>query len=381
MNALPSRRPTLTFLVALVLVALSAPGARPEAARDVERMAEAAADWVASLDASQREAAIFGFDDDERLRFHFIPVESFPRSGLRLRDMTDEQREGARALLRAGLSARGFLTAEQIIVLEGILRDLEGPDRRLARDPDEYLLSVFGVPSRGGTWGWRFEGHHLSLHFTIVAGEAVATSPAFLGANPAEVREGPHRGLRPLAAEEDAARALLASLDEAQRAAAVLDDVAPRDIVTAAELDIAPLEPTGIAMADLRPDQQELLMALVEVYVSVMAEDLAEQRRARLQRAGTDRISFAWAGGLERGQPHYYRVQGPTFLIEYDNTQNDANHIHSIWRDFDGDFGRDLLREHLREVHRGGEGHQPSAGAVPHVHGEDGVPHVHAPAP
>jgi Protein of unknown function (DUF3500) len=372
MKALLTARPGITFALALVLVVVSAPGAKPDSARDVQRMAEAAEAFLSSLDAGQRGEASFLFDSDERLRFHFIPVESFPRQGLRIRDMSETQRGRAHDLLGAGLSSRGYLTAQQIIELEGILRDLEGESRRLARDPEEYLLSVFGTPSPGGTWGWRFEGHHLSLNFTIVAGEAVASAPAFLGANPAEVREGPRRGLRPLAAEEDAARALLEALDASQREQAILDDVAPRDIVTGAELDIAPLSPDGISATDLSSAQRALLMDLVAVYTGVMADELAAQRMARLTDAGVDRISFAWAGSSVRGEPHYYRVQGPTFLIEYDNTQNDANHIHSVWRDFEGDFGRDLLREHLRDDHQGGDGH---VGAAPHVH--DGTPHLH----
>ena len=243
--------------------------------------------------------------------------------------------------------------------MEGILRDLEGPDRRLARDPDEYLVSVFGSPSASGTWGWRVGGHHLSLHFTVVGGAAVAGSPAFFGANPAEVREGPRAGLRPLGSQEDAARVLLMSLDAAQRTTAILSDVAPRDIVTGAELDISPLSPPGLRAGMLSAQQRTLLMDLIEVYTSHMADDLAAQRMERLHRAGLDGITFAWAGDVAPGGPHYYRVQGPTFLIEYDNTQNDANHIHSVWRDFEGDFGEDLLRQHMQDVHHGGEDHHP----------------------
>ncbi|MEX2467162.1 MAG: DUF3500 domain-containing protein, partial [Gemmatimonadota bacterium] len=268
MRRLLTARPEITFLVALTLVGVSAPGAHPESARDVARMAEAATAFLAALPAERRAEATFAFDSDERLRFHFIPIESFPRQGLRLRDMDAAQKQRAEDLLRAGLSARGFLTTQQIIELEGILRDLEGPDRRLARDPDEYLLSVFGTPSSSGTWGWRFEGHHLSLHFTIVRGAAVASSPTFFGANPAEVREGSRRGLRPLAAEEDAARALLMSLETDQRQAAILSDVAPRDIVTAAELEISRLSPAGIRAGRLSAQQRTLLMGLIEVYAS-----------------------------------------------------------------------------------------------------------------
>ena len=357
MRAMLTARPEVTFLLAIVLVVVSAPGAQPDSQRDIARMATAATAFLEALPVDRRAEATFDFDGDERLRFHFIPIESYPRQGLRLRDMTTAQRERAEALLRSGLSAEGFLTAQEILELEGILRDLEGPDRRLARDPSEYLVSIFGTPSATGTWGWRFEGHHLSLHWTVVDGGAVASSPTFFGANPAEVREGPRRGLRPLADEEDAARSLVMSLDAGQRATAILSDVAPADIVTGAELDIAPLTPPGLPASSMSEAQRELLMDLIGVYVSHMADDVAAQRMERIERAGLDAVTFAWAGSVRRGEPHYYRVQGPTFLIEYDNTQNDANHIHSVWREFQGDFGRDLLREHLREAHVDGAGH------------------------
>jgi len=357
MRALLTGRPAFTFLLALVLVVVSAPGAKPESERDVARMTEAANLFLSSLTPDLRAEASFAFDSDERFRFHFIPIESYPRQGVRLGDMTPAQRERAEGVLRAGLSARGFLTTQQIIQLEGILRDIEGPNRRLARNPDDYLMSVFGTPSATGTWGWRFEGHHMSLHFTVADGAGLASSPAFFGANPAEVREGPHQGFRPLAAEEDAARTLMTALDAQQRAVATISDVAPRDIVTGAELHISPLSPVGIRAESLSAAQRTLLMELIDVYASHMAPDIAEQRMERIRRAGVDRVTFAWAGTMTRGGPHYYRVQGPTFLIEYDNTQNDANHIHSVWRDFEGDFGRDLLREHIHEVHQGGDDH------------------------
>ena len=166
--------------------------------------------------------------------------------------------------------------------------------------------------------------------------------------NPAEVREGPKKGTRLLAAEEDAARALVDSLDATQKTKAIFDATAPGDMLTMANVDIKPLEPTGITADQLKPNQRELLTKLIDVYTGLMAADLAAERTARLKKAGIEKIGFAWAGETERGKKHYYRVQGPTFLVEYDNTQNDGNHIHSVWRDFNGDFGRDLLREHLQ---------------------------------
>jgi hypothetical protein len=342
--------PRSWIVLALTLVGMLMLGAALEARRDAARMAEAAEAFLAGLTSDQRGRTEFGFDSDERFRWHFIPPESFPRNGLPLKDMSADQRERAHDLLRSGLSARGYLTATQVLELEAILRDMQRGGR-MARDPDEYHFSVFGTLSRDGTWAWRIEGHHLSLHFTIVDGSAVASAPAFIGANPAEVRQGPQRGLRPLGREEDAARRLLRALDDDQRTIAIVDDVAPRDIATGNQLEVDPLTPIGIRADQLDASQRALLMSLIEVYTSVMADDVAAQRTVRLQAAGLETIAFAWAGGLDRGMPHYYRVQGPTFLIEYDNTQNDANHIHSVWREFEGDFGRDLLREHLHGSH------------------------------
>jgi hypothetical protein len=224
------------------------------------------------------------------------------------------------------------------------------PGTPLERDPEKYFFSIFGTPSATDTWGWRVEGHHISLHFTVVNGTLVASSPSFFGSNPAEVREGPKKGLRILGAEEDAARALLQSLDPAQRAKAILDATAPGDMVTMATVDIKPLSPSGLGADAMTAAQRDLLMKLLDVYIGKMAADIAEDRLARVRKAGVEKIGFAWAGETERGKKHYYRIQGPTFLVEYDNTQNDGNHIHSVWRDFNGDFGRDLLREHLKSV-------------------------------
>jgi hypothetical protein len=191
----------------------------------------------------------------------------------------------------------------------------------------------------------------VSLHFLVVNGTMIASSPSFFGSNPAEVREGPKKGLRILAAEEDSARALFVALAPAQQKQALINVEAPGDIVTMNKVQVDPLSPTGVAASALDAKQRDLLMKVVDSYVSLMASDIAEDRMAKLRKAGLEKITFAWAGDIERGKKHYYRVQGPTFLIEYDNTQDDANHVHSIWRDFDGDFGRDLLREHIKSAH------------------------------
>ena len=332
--------------LALGIVALGVASAMTAAERSASAMADAADHFLASLTPDQRAQATFEFESDEREKFHFIPTEMFPRNGLTLRDMTDEQRARAHDLLSAGLSHRGYLTTTAIMDLEAVLGALE-TSGRLERDPEWYFFSLFGTPGADGPWGWRVEGHHLSLHFTVVDGSAVASSPYFFGSNPAEVRSGAKSGLRVLGEREDAARALVMSLEGAQRDQAVLDDVAPDDILTGAELTIDPLSPIGVKASDLTEPQRELLRRIVRAYTSVMADDIADDRVAAIREAGIRDIGFAWAGPTERGAKHYYRLQGPTFLIEYDNTQGDGNHVHSVWRDFTGDFGRDLLREHL----------------------------------
>jgi len=327
------------------------------ATRSSAAMADAAAKLLRSLTAEQRQQAAFAFESDERLHWHFIPTETFPRKGLLIRSMTEPQRRLAHDLMKAGLSQRGYLTATSIMDLETVLKALESAQRAagpqpprgtpLERDPEKYFFSIFGTPSAKDTWGWRVEGHHVSLHFTVVNGTLVASSPSFFGSNPAEVREGPKKGLRILAAEEDAARSLLQTLDASQRAKAIIETTAPGDMVTMANVNITPLSPAGLGADAMTPAQRDLLMKLLDVYIGKMAADIAEDRLARVRKAGVERIAFAWAGDTERGKKHYYRVQGPTFLIEYDNTQNDGNHIHSVWRDFNGDFGEDLLRAHL----------------------------------
>jgi hypothetical protein len=252
-------------------------------------------------------------------------------------------------LLKSGLSDRGYFTYTQIMALEDILKVLEQP-ARFERDKDKYFVSVFGTPAEKGAWGWRFEGHHISLHFTMLDGKPVA-SPTFAGSNPAEVRDGPEKGKRVLGQQEDAGRALLMALDATQRATAMISAVAPNEIVTGNQVDIKPLSPEGIKASAMTPVQREALMQVLDSFIGLMSPEVAADRMARIAAAGTGNITFAWAGGVERGQKHYYRLQGPTFLIEFDNTQNDGNHVHSIWRDFKDDFGRDLLREHIRTNH------------------------------
>lgn len=345
-------RPGIALSAALLGVAGAVTVQTLQNGRAVETMTAAAGDFLASLPEAQQAQATFAFDSDERSRHHFIPPEVFERRGVSYADLGFEQKVRAQDLLRSGLSRRGYLTAQQIMEVEGILGVLvEGEGRRFLRDPEAYWVSVFGTPSTAGTWGWRWEGHHLSLHFTVVDGAVTVSTPTFLGANPATVPSGARKGLRAMEAQEDTARDLLASLDADQRAAAIFDDVAPTNVVTGADLVVDPLDPIGVRGADLSADQQEMLMAVVDSYVGLMADDIAELRRAAVAEGGIDDTWFAWAGPTERGEVAYYRVQGPNFLIEFDNTQEDPNHIHAAFRDFDGDLGRDLLREHVAQAH------------------------------
>ncbi len=336
--------------LAITLCAAWVAGVTIASERTAASMTNAATKFLAGLSAEQRQQASFALDSEELTRWHYVPATQFPRNGLPIRAMNESQRALAQDLLRTGLSQRGYTQATTIMTdLEVILNAIENGSAM--RDPEQYCFSIFGTPSATGAWGWRVNGHHLALYFNVANGTAVASSPAFFGSNPAEVRvDGPKKGLRVLGDREDTARALLLALDAGQRTTATLEGAAPGDIVTKTAAKVDPLSPAGVAASAMTPKQREMLMAVIETYTSSMAADIAAERLAQLRTAGLDRITFAWAGETEAGKKHYYRVQGPTFLIEYDNTQNDGNHVHSVWRDFAGDFGRDLLREHLAAV-------------------------------
>lgn len=316
-------------------------------ATSVSVMTLAAKQFLDSLTPEQKAQATFQMDDAERQNWFFTPV---PRKGLALRDMAPAQQHLASALLSAGLSQQGIIKAQTIMSMEDVLKVMEKDDGE-RRNPGKYYFSIFGTPSDSSPWGYRVEGHHLSQNYTIANGHVI-DSPSFFGSNPAEVREGPRKGVRLLAAEEDQARDLLNALDDNQKKTAIITKDAYKEILTSntkrAQLDG---KPAGLPVTKMTPKQAQMLMDLLDTYANNLPQQLAEARMAQAKQTQRETY-FAWAGVAERGGPHYYRIQSPAFLIEYDNTQNDNNHIHTVWRDWTNDFGGDLLKQHYDSSHR-----------------------------
>lgn len=309
------------------------------------KMATAAEKFLGTLDAKQKKTATFDFDNKERFNWHFVPLQDKARKstrrGLPLEAMTAEQKAAALELVRAGTSTLGYNEATSIMSLEAILRDLE-KNGAMVRNPEWYFFSVFGTPSKTGAWGWRVEGHHLSLNFTLDKGAVAAATPAFFGSNPATVKNGPKKGQRTLAQVEDLPKELLAALDEDQKKIAIQTKEFPE----VAEKTTAPQvgAPVGLPASKMNDKQKEILRKLIHSYADRMPADVARTQWQQVQDAGWDQVFFAFAGSTETGKPHTYRVQGPTFVLEFLNVQadaagNPANHIHSVWRNLKGDFG------------------------------------------
>ena len=313
-------------------------------------MTEAAEAFLPALSPELRASAAFDFDSNERHTWHYIPKV---RGGVMRGRMDTGQLEAADRLMAAGLSQMGFEKAKAIIAHERILDRIEEVNggTRFDRSPGRYYHAMFGDPSGDAPWGWRAEGHHLSLNYTIVDGGTVASTPSFFGANPAEVKSGAEKGLRILKDEEDTARELLLSLDDGQQATTNIYPVTPSDIISRASPRVEVGRQAGLPAESMTGDQREILMRLIRLYVDKHAEDLAANAMARIEAGGIGGIHFAWAGSKRRGQPHYYRLHGPTFFVEYDNIQDMANHIHSVWRDVEHDFGFDLLKAHYEQHH------------------------------
>jgi hypothetical protein len=363
-------------------------------------MAAAATAVLESLDLAEREVAAWPFPSDgERQRWFYTPTD---HGGVALGDLRPGQQRLVLELVASGLSRAGYVTVSTIMGLDNVLDQLEAWTamwgRERGRDPGRYYLRIFGDPLSDRSWAWRFGGHHVSINHTVVDGRVGATTPCFLGADPASSPLlGPHP-LRPLAGAEDLGRELVRSLDDAQRTQAMVSEVAPVDIVganrarigegdlplpladvwrgrfdgelgkavdayqehaervaglTAAHLDAVrlSLDPKGIRASSLSPEQQQILRTLLDVYVGRIPDAVADEEATKYQGERLDELAFAWAGGVEPGEGHYYRVQGPRLLIEYDNTQRGANHVHTVWRDPDDDFGEDLLRAHHLQSH------------------------------
>ncbi|HSB93976.1 MAG TPA: DUF3500 domain-containing protein [Flavitalea sp.] len=316
-------------------------------------LSEAANNFLNTLSAEQKLSASFPFDSEDRYAFHFFPKND--RKGIALRQMSEVQRTAAWKLVSACLNDKAIEQAKTIMSLESILKLTEkrGDDDD-TRDAGKYFFSVYGIPGKETVWGWRLEGHHLSYNFAAEKNRLVSGTPAFTGSNPGIVQEGSQRGLETLREQADAGYRLLSTLDPAQAKKAVFDQTAPGEIVTFVSKQASISPQTGIKFSELNTQQQQLLLALVNVYVDRYTKLFADQMKKEIQQAGLNNLSFSWAGSTKRevGNPHYFRVQGPTIIIEYDNTQNGGNHVHSVLRDLKTDFGGDLLLEHYRKEHK-----------------------------
>ena len=306
----------------------------------------AARDFLSALDDKKRSAATFSFEDSARTTWAYVPQA---RGGVALGDLDAGQRAAAFALLGSGLSQRGTQLARGIVDLEVTLQGLEraaGSPMAARRDAALYFLSIFGAPGYTQPWAWSFEGHHLSVNVTQLGPDVQIVAPLFMGANPARVPSGPRQGHRLLAAEEDLAFELLQMLEPEQLARALISAGTFGEIVTRNDPVVRPLQLAGLPAGAMTPAQQKHLRRLLELYAGRMSDRAAAQQLQRIDAAGFGRLHFAWAGARQPGEPHYYRIHGPTVLVEFDNTQNGADHIHTVWRDLENDFGGDLLRRH-----------------------------------
>lgn len=337
------RRCFLSLLTALALAGLA------QVAQQIEpagaKMTTAAEKFVGTLTDEQKSKAMIDFDSKERFNWNFVPLQDkqkkSTRKGLPLEEMTAAQKEAALNLVRAGTSASGYTAATTIMSLEAILRELE-KSGAMVRNPDWYFFSIFGTPSKNGKWGWRVEGHHLSLNLTVDGGKVIGATPYFFGANPANVKAGPREGLRTLPKAEDLALDLFNALDDEQKKAAHQ----PKQFPEIEQGKPAPNvgEPRGLMASKMNDSQRDLLLKLLQSYTARMPEDIGTHEMQQVKEAGFEKVHFAFAGEAKSGSPHTYRIQGPTFVVEFLNSQNDsagnkANHIHSCWRNMQGDFG------------------------------------------
>jgi hypothetical protein len=315
-------------------------------AKPVAKNATEAIHFINSLNPQQKAKTVFAFADMSRYDWHFVPPGMHARQGIAIKDLNDAQKKQAYTLLQTFLSQHGYTRTKEIMQYEYLLKELE--PNNAGRIPENYFVAIYGNPAVDTAWGWKFSGHHVALNFTIVH-DQLAFAPFFFGANPAEVNSGPAKGKRILKEEEDLALELLQSFSEAQKSKAVFRLTAFVDIVTGVTKKVEPLAPAGLLAADMTAAQKILLNKLIVTYLASMPVDIAKKRMQRITAEDMNDLRFGWAGEAGIHLPHYYRIQGKTFLIEFDNTQNNANHIHTVWRDFNGDFGEDLLRQHYEQ--------------------------------
>lgn len=307
-----------------------------------------AVEFLKSLTEAQRNKTQMPFNDESKLLWHYIPSSMFPRAGIQLNELDSNQKSKLDELLKAFLLETGYKKTMKIIDLENILLEMSGDS--IMRNPESYSVAFYGNPEKDSLWAFSFEGHHISLNFTIHDGK-VENAPRFFGANPAKIPSGPREGERTLPKEEDLGFELINSLSEEQRGMAIFQQEPFFDIVTGESAEVEPLSPVGIMYGQLNRNQQLIFLKLLDEYLSTIPAEQAEKRMNSIKDEEINEVRFGWAGATVLGEGHYYRIQGKSFLIEFDNVQDKANHIHTVWRDFDGDFGRNLIREHYEKSH------------------------------
>jgi len=319
-----------------------------------QNLANEANTFLNSLTPELQKRAHFPFGSEERYNWFFIPVI---RKGPTFNDFNEEQKAAAIALLEASLSEQGYEKTQAIMELENVLKVIENDDHTYSdghawRDPLNYHFCIFGDPSSDGYWGWRFEGHHLSLNFTSDKGSIVSSTPFFMGTNPAEVRIDYQRGKEVLKMESELAFDLMHSFSPEQLKLARFSEKAPYEIITGTARKVSGVEQKGIPYSSLNDQQKKLFMQLLDVYIGRYVFEFSKTFRQKIIDAGLENLTFAWAGVTDKSDGHYYRIQGPMLLIEFDNTQNNANHIHTVVRDLTNDFAEDLLQEHYATEHQ-----------------------------
>jgi hypothetical protein len=312
---------------------------------------QTANNFLNSLDNQQRSKTIYTFSDEERFNWHYFPKSD--RKGISLNELNDQQRKLAFALLRSCLSETGYKKTVDITQLENVLHVLENQSNNEYRNAGKYFFTIFEKPNAKGIWGWRFEGHHISLNFSTTDNKLVSGTPGFLGANPAIVPSGPQKGKEVLKEETKLAFALLHSLNADQMKTATSSSGVPNDIITFVSRKASIETKEGITYGSMTKQQQEFFMELLQVYIHRYTKLFADEMIKEIKEAGLDDLRFIWAGAQQAGrQAYYYRIQGPTIIIEYDNSQNNANHIHTVVRDLKRDFGGDKLLEHYKKNHQ-----------------------------